>query len=118
MPLVHRGPRTFAAELHALESEVRNLRAFGAEVTKREDNLKVEVSQLKSKNKALENQLSAHTKARKGSQSGSNRIGADSEEVKLLNSQIMQLQTDLKAKNTNLNNMTAMLMQKTGQLQL
>lgn len=112
VPLVHRGPRTFAAELHALESEVRNLRAFGAEVTKREDNLKVEVSQLKSKNKALENQLSAHTKARKGSQSGSNRIGADSEEVKLLNSQIMQLQTDLKTKNTNLNNMTAMLMQK------
>ncbi|ESU37041.1 Hypothetical protein DHA2_3920 [Giardia duodenalis] len=115
VPLVHRGPLTFAAELHALESEVRNLRAFGAEVTKREDNLKVEVSHLKSKNKALESQLSAYTKVRKGSQSGSSRSSADTvnpEEVKLLNSQIMQLKEDLKAKNSNLNNMTAMLMQK------
>lgn len=112
VPLVHRGPRTFASELHALESEVRNLRAFGAEVTKREENLKTEVSRLKSKNRSLENQLSSHTKTKKGSQIGSSKSNTDTEEIKLLNSQIMQLKEDLKAKNNNLNSMATMLQQK------
>lgn len=112
VPLVHRGPRTFAAELHALESEVRNLRAFGAEVTKREEDLKVEVSRLKSKNRSLENQLSSRTGTKKGSQIGSSRSSGDTEEIKLLNSQILQLKEDLKAKNSNLNSMSAMLQQK------
>lgn len=103
VPMPHRGPRPFGAELHALESELHNMRTYAAELTKQKDSLRTTVASLRNRNKELEEEL---TKSRPP------RTPRGGDAMKAMSLRISKLEADVKSRDAEVAHLESLIAER------